>query len=93
MKVGQAESAAGLLRTFANPHRLSILEVLRQRGEQSVGEILGRTAGLSQSRLSNELARLRQHGLVRRRVDGKRRIYRLADGRAALILALLESLV
>lgn len=57
-----AENAAGMLRALANPSRLMILCNLVQ-GEKIVGE-LNADLALSQSALSQHLARLRKDGLV-----------------------------
>ena len=53
----KADEAARMLRSLANPHRLQILCLLVE-GELGVGE-LQRQVSLSQSALSQHLARLR----------------------------------
>ena len=58
----RADEAAALLRVLANPHRLLILCALVE-GERSVGQLQARLA-LSQSALSQHLARLREAGVV-----------------------------
>jgi ArsR family transcriptional regulator, virulence genes transcriptional regulator len=60
-----ARRASALLKAMSNEHRLMILCQL-QSGERSVGE-LERLVGLSQSALSQHLARLRRDQLVRTR--------------------------
>ena len=60
-----ARRASTLLKAMSNEHRLMILCQL-QNGERSVGE-LERLVGLSQSALSQHLARLRRDQLVRTR--------------------------
>lgn len=82
-----AEEAAQLLRALASPHRLQVLCALAG-GEHSVGELNARVA-LSQSALSQHLARLREEGLVRTRREGQTIFYALADGPA---LAVIEAL-
>lgn len=72
-----AEKAAGMLRVLANPTRLQILCMLIQ-GEQTVGE-LNAGLGLSQSALSQHLARLRRDGLVATRRESQHIHYRIAD--------------
>ncbi len=74
-----AEQAARLLKTLANPGRLMILCNLLQQ-ENSVGE-LGAQVGLSQSALSQHLSRMRAEGLVDSRRDGQNVFYRLTDER------------
>ena len=66
--VANAHSAAGLLRVLANEHRLQVLCALRP-GELSVGQIADHV-GLSQSALSQHLARLRLDGVVATRRQG-----------------------
>lgn len=55
--------AANLLKALSNEKRVKIVCVLRTQGEQCVGE-LERKVGLSQSALSQHLARLRHDDLV-----------------------------
>lgn len=49
------------------------------RGEAAVGDLVEH-AGLSYSAVSQHLAVLLEVGLVRRRQDGRRRVYRLEAG-------------
>ena len=65
-----AGSAAGLMRSLANPHRLMVLCALSE-GEMSVGG-LNRRVPLSQSALSQHLAVLRKEGLVRTRREAQK---------------------
>ena len=85
----QADVAARFLKAIANPSRLLILcELLR--GERSVGE-LAAVVPLSQSALSQHLARLRAGGLVQTRRVAQTIYYALADpGIARVIAALYE---
>lgn len=73
----QARDAATLLRALANPTRLMLLCSLVE-GEQSVGELNERIP-ISQSALSQHLARLRQEGLVATRRESQTIHYRIAD--------------
>jgi DNA-binding transcriptional ArsR family regulator len=73
----QAEYVAGRLGLMANPSRLLILCRLAE-GEASVGEIQKRV-GLSQSALSQHLARLREAGMVATRREAQTIHYRIAD--------------
>lgn len=75
--VANAQSAANLLRLLANGRRLRVLCALRP-GELSVGQIAD-LVGLSQSALSQHLARLRQDGVVATRRQGQTIFYRIAD--------------
>jgi DNA-binding transcriptional ArsR family regulator len=87
----KASEAAGLLKLLANEHRLLILCRLAVDGETSVGA-LGEAVGLGQSALSQHLARLREDGLVATRRDAQTIFYRIADARAARLLAVLKDI-
>lgn len=82
-----AAKASALLKALGNEHRLLILCQL-MRGERSVGELV-RFVGLSQSALSQHLARLRRDGVVGTRREAQTIYYTVASREA---LALLESL-
>lgn len=58
-----AANAAAMLRAVGNEHRLLILCLLIEHGEMTVGALLEDVA-LSQSALSQHLARMREDGLV-----------------------------
>ena len=83
----KAEAAASLLKAMSNPHRLMILCRLGA-SEASVGE-LQVDSGLSQSALSQHLAKMRVQGLVEARREGQTVYYRLAGQE---VLAVLETL-
>ena len=86
----KSQEAAELLSLLANPQRLKILCALLA-GERYVGELV-RDIGLSQSALSQHLARLREGGVVTVRREAQTIYYSIADERAARILAVLEDL-
>ena len=73
----RATEVANLLRLVANEQRLIILCRLRE-GEASVGEMV-ELCGLSQSSVSQHLARLRDSGLVRTRRQATMVYYSIAD--------------
>ena len=85
-----AREASGLLKTLGNEHRLMILCTLLE-GERSVGDLVEKI-GLSQSALSQHLARLRRDGLVRTRRSSQTIYYRVAGAEAPAVLATLHSL-
>jgi len=89
----QANSAeaARMLRLLANERRLLVLCHLAGEGEVTVG-LLAETIGLSQSALSQHLAKLREDGLVATRKEAQAVFYRLADPKVARLLALLREL-
>lgn len=73
----RAADAAETLKLVANEQRLLLLCRLVQ-SECSVGELIALT-GLSQSAVSQHLARLRAGGMVRTRREGTTIHYRVAD--------------
>lgn len=85
-----ASSAERLLKSLANANRLMILCHL-VNGELSVGE-LERLVGLSQSSLSQHLARLREEKILRCRKEGTTVYYSLSDENAAHILQQLHAI-
>lgn len=87
---GKANAAAALLRALAHGARLMVLCQLNA-GEASAGA-LQEGSGLSQSAMSQHLARLRDEGLVATRRDGQTIYYRLADTNAARVLETLAQI-
>jgi|GEM_PF-180925 len=83
-----APEAAELLRQLANANRLLILCHIAQQ-ERSVGQ-LEQELGLRQPGLSQQLAELRQSGLVKTRRESRSIYYSLADERAEAVLAMLR---
>lgn len=87
----QAAEAASLLKALSNESRLLVLCHLAASGELTVGELVERI-GLSQSALSQHLAKLRDERLVATRKDAQSVFYRVCDPRAEQVLALLHDL-
>ena len=87
----QAGEAAQLLKLLGNEKRLLILCFLSVRGEMTVGELVS-AVKLSQSALSQHLARLRADGLVAYRRNSQTLHYRVADPRALQVLAVLKEI-
>ena len=85
-----AADAAGLMKALGNESRLMILCVLIE-GERSVSD-LNEIIPLSQSALSQQLARLRQQGLVRTRRESQTIYYALANGPAERLIHLLHEI-
>ncbi len=79
-----------LLKAMGNPHRLIVLCQLLG-GEKNVGE-LERLVGLSQSALSQHLARLRRDGLVKTRRAAQTIYYSLSGNEAEAVIATLYRL-
>ncbi len=87
----KAGEVADLLRTLANDRRLLILCRLVEEGEATVGA-LAKDAGLSQSALSQHLARMRDEGIVTFRREAQTIWYRIADRRIGTLLSTLYRL-
>ena len=82
--------AADMLKLLSNPKRLAILCYLRE-GEMSVGE-LASVVDLSQSALSQHLAKLRELALVATRREQQTIYYSLSSGKTEAIIEVLHSL-
>jgi len=87
--VRQAGEASALLRAIANQQRLLILCHLAEAGEMNVSALQAELT-LGQSALSQHLAKLRDEGIVAFRRDAQTLFYRIADPRAAKLLAVLH---
>jgi len=87
----QAGEAAQLLKLLGHEKRLLVLCFLAARGEMTVGELVG-VAKLSQSALSQHLAKLRADGLVEFRRASQTLYYRVVDRRALRVLQLLKEI-
>ena len=73
-----AELIARRFLALSDPTRLRIVDLLRDRGEASVGE-LTEALGSSQQNVSKHLATLHAEGFVSRRKQGTSTIYAIAD--------------
>ena len=79
-------------RALGDPTRVRILELLGERGELSVTELV-RRLDQPQPKVSNHLACLRWCGFVATRRDGKFVYYRLADERVVTLLRLAHGML
>jgi DNA-binding transcriptional ArsR family regulator len=86
----KARRASALLKALGNECRLLIMCELVE-GERSVGEIQ-KVVGLSQSALSQHLARLRRDKLVTFRRSAQTIYYRIASPEVVVIMATLYQL-
>lgn len=86
-----AAEAAQLLKVLGNPHRLLVLCYLVTFGEVPVSVLVDQV-GISQSALSQHLAKLREDGLVTYRREAQTLHYRICDARAERILAVLRDI-
>jgi DNA-binding transcriptional ArsR family regulator len=87
----KAGEAAQLLKLLANENRLLILCRLVLARELSVND-LAEAVGLSQSALSQHLAKMREEGVLATRRDAQTVYYRIADPNAARLLGLLKDI-
>lgn len=86
-----AVQATDFLKLLANKRRLMVLCVLAETGELSV-QSLALRAGLSQSAMSQHLARMRAEGLVAYKREGPTLYYHIADLRVLSMLTHLHRL-
>lgn len=84
------EEASGFLKKMANPDRLMVCCALveTERSVRDLEELLG----IRQPGLSQQLAELREAGLIASRKSGKQVFYRLADPRVAAFIHTLHRL-
>src|SRR5579863_10278648 len=87
----RAAEVAGILGAVANPRRLMLLCKLVEAGEATV-TTLADGVGLSQSALSQHLAKLRAEGIVAYRREAQTLWYRIADSRIEALFATLHRL-
>jgi ArsR family transcriptional regulator, virulence genes transcriptional regulator len=87
----KATAVADILRALANERRLMILCKLVEWGEANVST-LAEAVGLSQSALSQHLAKMRDEGLVTFRRESQTLWYRIADPRIEQLFATLHHL-
>jgi DNA-binding transcriptional ArsR family regulator len=86
-----AAGVAALLKALGNRRRLMVMCKLAEHGEMTVNA-LAEDVGLSQSALSQHLARMREEGLVTFRRESQSLWYRIADPRCERLLATLYDL-
>src|SRR6478735_1393119 len=81
----RADEVAGTLKALASRPRLMVLCQLVEHGEMRVGDI-AEAVGLSQSALSQHLAKMRDEGLVGFRRDAQSLFYFVADRRCEALI-------
>lgn len=82
-----ADTVADLMKTLAHPNRLLALCAMMEK-ERSVGE-LAAALGMRDQAMSQQLAILRNKGLVSTRRDGQTIYYGLADARIETVMSAL----
>ena len=83
-----AQEVAGILKQLSNPYRLMILCCLSE-SELTVGD-LNQRIDLSQSALSQHLAKLRESNIVTTRRESQTILYRIANSKIADLLVVLH---
>jgi ArsR family transcriptional regulator, virulence genes transcriptional regulator len=86
-----AAQVAAVMRALANERRLLILCRLVEWGEANVTALAG-AVGLSQSALSQHLAKMREEGIVTFRRESQTLWYRIADPRIERLFATLHEI-
>ena len=88
----KSDLVAKYFRGLGDPTRLRILELLRDKGELSVGELVSRL-GLAQPKVSNHLACLRWCGFIDARREHRTVYNFIADERVEQMLDLAHGLL
>ncbi|MBF9233806.1 ArsR/SmtB family transcription factor [Microvirga alba] len=86
-----AVEVANVLRALGNERRLMILCKLAESGEATAGTLV-EASGLSQSALSQHLAKMRDEGILAFRRERQTLWYRIADPRIESLMAELHRL-
>ncbi len=86
-----AGQAAAMLRALGNEHRLLVLCLLLEQGEMTVGALLQHVE-LSQSALSQHLAKMRDEGLVTYRREAQTLYYRVDDPSVKTLITALQKI-
>jgi ArsR family transcriptional regulator, nickel/cobalt-responsive transcriptional repressor len=82
---GVDERVAALMGALASPTRIRALFALMEFGELPAGEV-AKAVRMSPSATSHQLRVLRDLGLVKRRREGSKVFYSLADGHLGVVL-------
>lgn len=88
----RSDLVAKYFRGLGEPTRLRILELLREQGELSVGDLVERL-GAPQPKVSSHLACLRWCGFIEARREHRTVYNRIADKRVVKMLALAQALL
>lgn len=88
----KSDLVAKYFRGLGDPTRLRILELLRDEGELTVGELVSRLR-LAQPKVSNHLACLRWCGFIEARREHRTVYNRIADERVVEMLGLAYALL
>ncbi len=86
-----AHKVSAILKAIGNDKRLLLLCKIVEHGEVPAGSLIG-IAGLSQSAMSQHLAKMRDEGIIAFRREGQMLYYRLADERIKELIITLHHL-
>ncbi len=86
-----AKRVSAILKAISNDKRLLLLCKIVEHEEVCAGSLIG-VAGLSQSAMSQHLAKLRDEGIITFRREGQMLYYRLADERIKQLIITLHQL-
>ncbi|MGE4549305.1 MAG: ArsR/SmtB family transcription factor, partial [Intestinibacillus sp.] len=84
----QAKMLAELLKVLANENRLLILCALMEK-PQTVGRLLEKTPYIGQSAMSQHLALMKAHGILKSQKSGQSITYSIADHRIEAVIGIL----
>lgn len=82
----RTKEVADILKLMGNPHRFAVICALTKR-RYNVTELM-KMVGIPQTAMSNQLAKMREAGLVDCEVRHRERLYYIADPR---VLAMMKS--
>ena len=88
--LAKCDEVSDLLRSLAHPVRLKVL-CKTLEGEQSVNELTA-FCGISQSAMSQFLARMKADGLLESRRESTRRYYSVRDARVLRLLGAIKEI-
>ncbi|MBP5790063.1 MAG: helix-turn-helix transcriptional regulator [Neisseriaceae bacterium] len=88
----QSFVVADFLKTLGNANRLQILCLLLENGEMCVNHLHKSLQDLSQSALSQHLAKMREDGLISFRRDAQLLYYTICDDRVAKVMTVLKEI-
>ena len=90
LKVEVLENTARMLKCLGHPLRLRILDLLEEKGEQTVSEVQ-EALDLEQAVCSQHLSLMRNKGILARRKDGVHVYYSIGDRRSVKVLGCLRT--
>ncbi len=86
-----AKHVSSVLKAIGNAKRVLLLCKIVEHGEINAGSLVG-VAGLSQSAMSQHLAKLREEGIIKYRRKGQNLYYSLHDNRIKELIITLHRL-